>query len=173
MSPTVRFVYPPDHYPYQDLKDAGLTTWEWLRQSPPEILSGPNFDPDVLGAHDLRQCTQEVGEVMVIPEYWSHATLNIGITIGLGARQDLSAKIAKKLLGEDPSYLECVGASKSKDPKRRLQGFECIRNLRPANLRHCDGLINAYVWLSDYDSIKREIKWYVGSLGTQRTNFTN
>jgi hypothetical protein len=71
-------MFPPGQLPKRVSTLAqGLSTWEWLSN-----MSTVDLPSTML------QCTQEAGEVMLVPNRWHHATLNIGTALGFGGQAD-------------------------------------------------------------------------------------
>lgn len=94
------FIYPPGHNPPKDIDNRfppTLSAWEWFQNYYPllKYLQKP-FGP--VSHHDYTmdsgfkplECIQRPGDIMFLPDLWSHMTLNIGETIAVGAQEAIS-----------------------------------------------------------------------------------
>lgn len=104
------FVYPPGFSPpsttdphFQNLTSRSFTTVlfgvsTWFDEVYPILRQFPSLSLDTF--HQLSptqgfrpmECVQEAGDIMYLPDGWSHMTLNLGETIGFGGQSILSSK---------------------------------------------------------------------------------
>jgi len=95
-------LYPPPHHPWS------LMTWHvagklWLLYPPQTVPSEPTYSqimltPPLQWLDDLPSmppsdrpitCLQRAGEALWLPDFWMHATLNLGESIAVGAQISL------------------------------------------------------------------------------------
>lgn len=58
------------------------------------------------------KCVQELGDIIYIPEMWSHMTMNVGDTVGFGSeyllRPQIRTQSAKSILAKDPDDVNAL-----------------------------------------------------------------
>eukprot|EP01035_Chromulina_nebulosa_P020454 gene20454-26540_t len=90
------FVYPPGISAPQNIEKTYnplQNVWEWFLLIYPSILALNLTKPSLTASENDRskgyrplECLQEEGSIVYLPTGWSHMTLNIGETIGIGGQ---------------------------------------------------------------------------------------
>lgn len=127
------------------------TTWDWLATN-----------PDLAALPDLYQCTQKPGEVLFVPEQWSHATLSVGTAVGFSlqsnpptrALAEIEEKIAQHPL-HVPNYIE--KASKMQNDHDILKVLQAAHRMNPSDLRVWPVLLQVLVHLGRDQVLKKEV----------------
>lgn len=95
------FVYPPGYNAPQDIDNRfppTLSAWEWFQNYYPLIKDLPtpfnafNDDGTLADGYRPLECIQRAGDILFLPDLWSHMTLNIGETIAIGAQEAITSE---------------------------------------------------------------------------------
>lgn len=65
---------------------AGTKTWLVAPPGQPPVEPYQHYTADAAAANNLQRCTQQQGEVVVLPEGWWHNTENHGWSLGIGGQ---------------------------------------------------------------------------------------
>ncbi len=123
------FVYPPGTAaPESIMRDTNplQTVHYWLHHIYPLFEEGSWSKPDIYTDYttverndDITrrgyaplECTQEAGDLLFLPAAYSHQTINIGESIGVGAQDSMSVSekytLSEDILDKDPSNLDAL-----------------------------------------------------------------
>jgi hypothetical protein len=96
------FVYPPGASASPEVErhvNPLRTVDDWFREVYPTLTGlekpglgdGPVAQPDGHPGYRPLECIQRAGDVLYLPAFWSHLTVNIGEAIGIGGQTVLNA----------------------------------------------------------------------------------
>lgn len=119
------FVYPPGISPPRELErqfNPLQSVWDWYNSIYPSLTTYPkpsmntqySQSAEEVGYRPL-ECIQDTGDIVFLPVGWSHLTINIGETIGIGGQAALPAveryDFARDVLSRSPMSFESSKAA--------------------------------------------------------------
>ena len=153
------FIMPPGTLP-PELEADGRNTYEWLAglraggepdaagTTPPSPLASANAVSPAARYAGLIQCTQEPGEIVLVPHRWHHATVNIGTAVGFGGQafgddsESLNAKDIDARIAANPAALgwyteKLAQESVRRNPPSALRILAAAKVQHPNNAKLC------------------------------------
>eukprot|EP00931_Biecheleriopsis_adriatica_P071563 TRINITY_DN4543_c0_g1_i1.p1 TRINITY_DN4543_c0_g1~~TRINITY_DN4543_c0_g1_i1.p1 ORF type:complete len:530 (-),score=96.16 TRINITY_DN4543_c0_g1_i1:11-1561(-) len=112
---------------------------------------------ETLKKAEMKQCTQEAGEVMFVPSNWEHSTLNIGTALGLQWEQPRGKRSQAAVDADIAKYPQSIDfllekAELAQTSESLLAAFE----LWPENLKSCRAILKHMVRTLEFESV---ISW--------------
>jgi hypothetical protein len=98
------FIYPPGYNAPMDIDQKfppTIAAWKWFNEYYPLLTDLPKpyqyEQEDFSKGFRPLECVQRPGDILFIPSLWSHMTLNIGETVGIGGQEALSTESRQAL----------------------------------------------------------------------------